>query len=104
MHKQIVFTEQEYEEIIMQLKEYEELKKLQTEHDKLKEEYNNFTEIVKGIFTRYNGKLSYYETTRYYPNHLHLNSDNLALLFNYFYRDEFYQQTGLEVDKYWTFK
>ncbi|MGE7691420.1 chromosome segregation protein [Lysinibacillus sp. NPDC097214] len=104
MQKQIVFTEEEYEEIVMKLKEYDELKKLQMEHDNLKEEYDNFIKIVKGIFSRSDGKLSYYKTTKYHPNHLHINDETLALLFNYFYRDEFYQQTGLEVDRYWTFK
>lgn len=103
MQKQIVFTEEEYEEIVLKLKEYDELKKLQFEHDNLKEEYGEFLKVVKSIFDEEDGKISYYETTRNYSNHLHINDEPLAVLFNYFYRDEFYKQTGLEVDKYWKF-
>lgn len=104
MQKQIVFTEEEYEEIDLKLKEYDELKNLQIEYDKLKEEYGGFLEIVKEIFDKEDGKISYYETTRYHSNHIHINDEPLAFLFNYFYRDEFYQQSGLEVNKYWKFK
>lgn len=102
MQKQIVFTEEEYEEIQLQLAEYEKLKELQAEYDALTKNYEALEDVVKAIFK--DEEIFYRETTTYHRNQLFLNSRALSILFNHYFEEEFFKQSGLKVDDGWNFK
>lgn len=112
MIRQVVLNEEEYEEIEKKLADYSRLKKQLKEFEetkvqleKVSEEFENLINWVKEMFKDGSGgEFSYRETGKYYSNHLYLKTEIIAELFNMFFEEEFYNETGLKVDRYWNIK
>ncbi|EOQ17202.1 MULTISPECIES: hypothetical protein [Bacillus cereus group] len=112
MIRQVILSEKEYEEIERELADYSRLKKQLKEFEetkvqleKVSEEFENFINLVKEMFKDGSGgKFSYRETGKYYNDYLFLKTEIVAELFNMFFEEEFYNETGLKVDRYWNIK
>ncbi|MYL44403.1 chromosome segregation protein [Virgibacillus halodenitrificans] len=103
MLKQVVMSEEEYEEIVKKLADYEEVKEQLNELENVRKEFDDFKNEVSKIFVRDSGEIIYRETGQYYSNYLFLNQSRLADLFNLFHKERFFKESGLTVDRYWKF-
>lgn len=109
----MVLSEEEYEEIQGQLADYlriknqlKELEETKVQLENVSEEFEELRNLVKDMFkNRLRGvEFSYRETGKYYNNYLFLNTEIVAELFNMFFEEKFYNETGLKVDRYWNIK
>lgn len=105
MIKQYILNEEEFQDIQNKLKADEGIEEILNSYNELLETHENLVEKIEKIFdVREDGYIGHYITTPNYPNKLFTNSQALAELFNMFYAEQFFMQTGLKVDGYWKFE
>lgn len=103
MIKQIVLSEEEFEEVQNRLLRYAEMEKQLNELINIKKEYEDFKNEVTAMFLDDDGSFSYYITTsRHSPNYINLNTLKVLDMFEELLEERFSKETNIDLyDGHW---
>lgn len=102
MIRQVVLTEEEYEEIEKKLSCYAIMEERLKELQNIKKEYEDFRKDVADLFLDDNGQFRVYETSRSVPNRFTLDYGMVLYLVEELFGDRFMKETGLDLEfGYW---